>query len=194
MISYWVSLKSPNMKMLSYICEVLYNPSKLLAPVFKGPLTEWADENKIQIFSTRDICAFLEKYWQIPFFAMFMYTLMLIFLPKFMENRESFKFKRILFWWNFSLSLFSFIGVFIVTPCLFFNPLAGFFTKGFYESVCSHPDWFANGYTGLSLCYFIFSKIPELIDTLWLILNKRPVIFFALVSSLHCSYIFLEFK
>jgi hypothetical protein len=161
MISYWVDLKCPNMKILSYFHEILYDPFKLFSPVFKGPLTEWADENKIQIFSTRDICAFMEKYWQIPFFATFIYIIMLITLPKFMKTRDSFKFKNILFWWNFSLSLFSFIGVLIVTPCLFFNPLAGFITKGFYESVCSHPDWFGNGYTGLFICYFVFSKIPE---------------------------------
>jgi hypothetical protein len=157
--------------------EILYNPSKLIAPAFKGPLTEWADEDELKIFNMRDSVIWNDEHWQIPYIFMVLYLITLFFVPRVMESREPFRNKNILFWWNVGLSLFSFAGVYNVVPRVLFSPKAGLFTQGYYEAICSHTDWFANGWCGVFCCLFVYSKIYELGDTFWKLLRKSPVSF-----------------
>jgi len=90
-----------------------------------------------------------------------------------MANRTGFSLNKPLMWWNFSLSLFSFIGMLRTVPQLFYI-LA---TSSFEESICGSGDTWGNGASGLWVTLFIFSKIPELIDTVFIVLRKRPLIF-----------------
>lgn len=48
-----------------------------------------------------------------------------------------------------------------------------------YETtVCKDPvEHWGNGPTGLWVMLFIFSKVPELIDTVFIVLRKKPLIF-----------------
>ena len=50
-------------------------------------------------------------------------------------------------------------------------------TDGFRATVCYSAQWYGHGYSGKAMAFFIYSKLFELFDTLWLILKKRPVIF-----------------
>jgi len=78
--------------------------------------------------------------------------------------------------WNLLLSVFSAIGVMRVVPYL----LQALHNHGFVYTLCEHPErwWGADGNaTGAWITVFIFSKIPELIDTVFLVLLKKPVIF-----------------
>jgi len=44
--------------------------------------------------------------------------------------------------------------------------------------VCEDPNtWYNNGPVGMWVGLFIFSKIPELLDTVFLVLQKKRVIF-----------------
>lgn len=77
--------------------------------------------------------------------------------------------------WNLGLSLFSFWGLYWTAP-----HLHSFLTApehGFRATVCYSAQWYGHGYCGKAMAFFIFSKLFELFDTLWLILKKRPVIF-----------------
>jgi hypothetical protein len=38
---------------------------------------------------------------------------------------------------------------------------------------CDRDQWYGHGYVGLFVALFIYSKIFELVDTLWLVLKKR---------------------
>jgi len=157
--------------------EILNNPRKLIAPAFKGQLTEWADENELKIFNMRDSVIWNDEHWQIPYIFLVLYLITLFFVPRIMESREPFKNKNILFWWNVGLSLFSFAGVYNVVPRVLFSQKAGLLTQGYYEAICGHTDWFANGWCGLFCCLFVYSKIYELGDTFWKLLRKSPVSF-----------------
>lgn len=82
--------------------------------------------------------------------------------------------KRALAAWNLALAAFSAVGFLRTAPFL-----ANFIAqRGFYASVC-HPAeaWYGNGAAGLWTMLFIASKLPELVDTAFVVLRKKPLIF-----------------
>lgn len=50
--------------------------------------------------------------------------------------------------------------------------------KPYDETVCTNPvETWGSGATGFWVMLFIYSKIPELIDTVFIVLRKKPLIF-----------------
>ena len=50
--------------------------------------------------------------------------------------------------------------------------------RGFRYSVCADPkEWYLDGPVGLWVGLFIFSKIPELWDTFYIVARQRPLLF-----------------
>lgn len=137
----------------------------------------WADEIELKLFNYRSAATWTKNNWNIPIFSVFVYLVLLQILPIFMRDRDPFKLKSVLFWWNCGLALFSIAGMVVCVPKLLFSPIGGLWTQGLYKSVCSHPAWAANGWSGLAGFAFTLSKIPELVDTLWLLLAKKNPIF-----------------
>jgi hypothetical protein len=78
--------------------------------------------------------------------------------------------------WNLLLSVFSIIGVTRTVPYL----LTTVQNHGFVYTLCENPiNWWgkAGNPCGVWIVLFIFSKFPELLDTVFLVLLKKPVIF-----------------
>ncbi|RHZ02211.1 hypothetical protein DYB26_000653 [Aphanomyces astaci] len=76
--------------------------------------------------------------------------------------------------WNLGLAVFSTIGSIRTVPFL----LNSLFTRGVYHNVCSEAfPHYGRGPVGLWVTLFIFSKIPELVDTMFIVLRKKPLIF-----------------
>lgn len=117
--------------------------------------------------------AFTNEHLEIPVFLISMYLIVVFYLPS--TFAKPFKLKPLMILWNMTLSLFSIIGVIRVFPTLY----ALYTEKGLIDSVCHNgttPAWF-DGPTGLWMFFFIYSKLFELIDTVFLVLGKKPVIF-----------------
>jgi len=76
--------------------------------------------------------------------------------------------------WNAFLCIFSFMGAIRTVPHMLY--LVG--NSSFEDTICTPPDheW-GVGATGLWVQLFILSKIPELIDTFFIVQRKRPLIF-----------------
>ena len=91
-----------------------------------------------------------------------------------MRDRKPFKLVNTLALWNFSLSLFSFLGASRTVPHLVHNIMS----RPFDSTICTvaAEDW-GDGATGLWVQLFIFSKVPELVDTAFIVLRKKPLIF-----------------
>ena len=87
----------------------------------------------------------------------FLYLLMVYKLPQQLKNREPFNLKYPIFIWNSSIAIMSFYGA-----------------KYTLMRDCS-SEWSPN--TAFWVNIYIWSKIPEMIDTLLLILKKKKVIF-----------------
>lgn len=94
----------------------------------------------------------------------------IIFIGKsIMINYNPLPVKNMMFCWNLALGVFSFFCFKNITLELIYND--NFLT---YESICSDIIK-RNQIVSKWLFYFVLSKFPEMIDTVWIVLRKRHV-------------------
>jgi len=91
------------------------------------------------------------------FMSALCYIFMVSKLPKWMEKQQPMPIKPIIFVWNVLIAVFSFYGA-----------------KNTLIRNCA-DDWSEE--TSFWVSAYIWSKVPEMCDTLWLILRKKKVIF-----------------
>ncbi len=92
----------------------------------------------------------------------------------FMSLREPLDLRKPLAYWNLMLSTFSFVGMFHTIPTLIHNLR----TMSLTENLCIEPRAsFGMGACGLWVQLFIYSKIPELLDTFFIVARKKPLVF-----------------
>eukprot|EP00598_Pedospumella_elongata_P000671 CAMPEP_0184966624 /NCGR_PEP_ID=MMETSP1098-20130426/241_1 /TAXON_ID=89044 /ORGANISM="Spumella elongata, Strain CCAP 955/1" /LENGTH=315 /DNA_ID=CAMNT_0027487933 /DNA_START=27 /DNA_END=974 /DNA_ORIENTATION=- len=118
--------------------------------------------------------AMRDNEYVIPVTCVVVYMLFCFFGQKIMANVKPFGLVGALSAWNLFLSLFSFYGAVRTVP----HMLHRIASEPFVETVCQ-PCYIAygNGAAGLATQLFILSKIPELVDTLFIVLRKKPLIF-----------------
>jgi len=114
-----------------------------------------------------------ENSW-LPILSVIAYMAFCYYGQILMKDRKAFSLKMALAVWNLGLSAFSFIGVIRVAPHL--AHLVYF--RGMEGLICLEPGHeYGSGATGLWIQLFILSKFPELIDTVFIVLRKRKLIF-----------------
>mmetsp|Transcript_51880 Transcript_51880/g.89068 ORF Transcript_51880/g.89068 Transcript_51880/m.89068 type:complete len:291 (+) Transcript_51880:54-926(+) len=123
------------------------------------------------------IQTFVKNHWEIPFGCVALYLAGIFFGTKFMDKvdyKNIWDTRGVLAAWNALLCIFSFTGALRTVPHLLYNLKA----QSFESTICTPPDqeW-GVGATGLWVQLFILSKIPELIDTVFIVQRKRPLIF-----------------
>ena len=91
-----------------------------------------------------------------------------------MATRERFDLRNNLAMWNLFLCTFSFMGAIRTVPHLMYN-LTNMSLEQTMTTVSAH-DW-GDGACGLWVQLFIFSKIPELWDTFYIVARQRPLLF-----------------
>jgi len=112
--------------------------------------------------------------WWLPIGALLLYAFVVFAGPRIMKDREAFDLKTPLILWNLGLALFSAMGASRTVPQLLYN-LSAF---SFDDTVCNTPRiMYGNGACGIWTYLFIYSKIPELVDTVFIVLRKRKLIF-----------------
>nr|CDJ84522.1 GNS1 SUR4 membrane protein domain containing protein [Haemonchus contortus] len=113
-------------------------------------------------------------YWVPTSYKIAVAYLSLIYLgQRFMRNRKPFELDGTLAAWNFMFSLFSGVAAYKLIPELFRT----FRDDGFVGSYCYNNDYYTDASTGFWGWAFVMSKAPELGDTMFLVLRKKPVIF-----------------
>lgn len=110
----------------------------------------------------------------VPVICVVAYMLFCYFGQIIMEKYKPFDLVGPLAAWNLFLSLFSTYGAIRTVPHILYRITH----LPFVETVCE-PSYIAygNGAAGLATQLFILSKIPELIDTVFIVLRKKPLIF-----------------
>jgi len=91
-----------------------------------------------------------------------------------MRNQVSWKWRKAMAGWNLLLSVFSFVGMARTFPHLIHNLVA----YSVRDNFCMDPRaTYGSGSTGLWVQLFILSKFPELFDTFFIVIHKKPLIF-----------------
>jgi elongation of very long chain fatty acids protein 6 len=110
----------------------------------------------------------------VPIASIVGYCIFCIVGRKVMANREAWKWRKFLAVWNFSLSLFSWIGALRTAPQLYHNLT----TMSLRDNLCVDPQIsYGSGSSGLWVQLFVLSKFPELVDTFFIVIHKKPLIF-----------------
>ena len=113
---------------------------------------------------------FAQNTWPtVPLALIAGYVAMITVGPWVMKDRKPFQMKTALALWNLALSLFSLCGMVRTLPHL----LHTIATKPFRDTICTHPETaYGEGACGLWVMLFIFSKVPELVDTFFIVFRK----------------------
>jgi len=125
-------------------------------------------------FHPTEFVAFATDHPVLPFVIVTMYMAICYFGSKIMKERKALDLRIPLAIWNAFLCTFSFIGMFRTVPYL----LGAILSKSFEKTCCDRaPETWGQGPVGLWVMLFIFSKVPELMDTVFIVLRKKPLIF-----------------
>jgi len=124
-------------------------------------------------FKLADVWDWHASHVEVPVFCCCIYFVVVFWLPGVLaEHDVRFNLRRQMIMWNLLLAGFSTFGASRTVPHL----LKGLREQGFEGTVCNDGAWFLNGTSGFWVMLFIYSKMPELVDTLFLVLKRRPVI------------------
>lgn len=118
---------------------------------------------------------FARQHPWIPICLVIVYVAAIFFGKKYMDTRERFDLRYKLAFWNMLLSMFSFIGAVRTVPDLLYRIAT---SDSLETTVCTAAasSW-GTGATGLWVQLFVFSKVPELVDTVFIVARKRPLLF-----------------
>jgi len=111
----------------------------------------------------------MDAHYEVPVALCAVYLVAIFGLQKIMKNRTAFGLDTPLFVWNVLLALFSIFGAFNTVP----NIARVVVNKGVQSDMCTIESEGINPWVYL----FCLSKIPELMDTIFIVLRKRPLIF-----------------
>jgi len=115
---------------------------------------------------------FTAQHWEVPLLAVAVYLVLIPLVQRVVAKRGPFDVKGFAFYWNAGLSLFSWCGVAACVPVL----VGSLAEHGLYFTTCAPAAWYGCGFNGFFVMMFIYSKLPELVDTVLLALAGKPVI------------------
>ena len=116
------------------------------------------------------IIEFYEYNFNLLLFILLSYVPVVFLLKSYMKYRNPLNVKNYIFVWNLSLGIFSFYCFKNITLELLNSDL--FLTR---KSICESGLGIINENFSRWQFYFIISKFPEMIDTVWIVVRKRPL-------------------
>jgi hypothetical protein len=120
------------------------------------------------------VLLWMQAHTWLPIVACVLYVVGIVGGQAYFATRERWNWRYSLAAWNLFLSVFSLMGMLRTAPHLFHNML----TLSFRDNMCHDPRvTYGSGSTGLWVQFFVLSKFPELIDTFFIVIHKRKLIF-----------------
>lgn len=130
--------------------------------------------------------------WHKSFLYSLIYIMFIFLGQMFMRSRERYELRLPLILWNLGLAIFSVTGAIRVWP----EFLYAVKEKGIVYSVCDNS--YAYGITGFWVYMFIMSKLPELVDTIFIVFRKQKLIFLHWYHHatvlIYCWYSYSDFS
>lgn len=116
----------------------------------------------------------MQRHPSVPIASVIAYAILIVVGKSAMKKNDAWKWRGILSFWNLGLSLFSFIGAFRTIPQLMHNLTY----MSLRDNLCRDPEeTYGTGSSGLWVQLFVLSKFPELFDTFFIVIHKKPLIF-----------------
>ncbi|RWS19565.1 elongation of very long chain fatty acids protein 6-like protein [Leptotrombidium deliense] len=109
--------------------------------------------------------------WHLSLYFSVVYLILVFSGKEYMKKREAFKLRKLLVLWNVFLAVFSIFGAFRTLPEMF-HVLSNY---GFDHSACNPSYAEQVKVSAFWTWLFTLSKIPELGDTLFVILRKQSL-------------------
>ncbi|AYU77317.1 fatty acid elongase, putative [Leishmania donovani] len=146
----------------------------------------------LESFRGDNVCQWMADHIEVPALIVGLYMVMVLYIPDaYMKNREPFNLRQLNMAWNLLLTVFSICGTYYCLPQLYRTIFVPEFTVhdytngghiqwkgGVYNAFCYwNKNIFYDGPVGAFLCLFVLSKIPEMLDTAFLVFQKKRVRF-----------------
>lgn len=126
-----------------------------------------------QGFKHQETRKFMLNNWTYGFYFCGIYMILIFGGQYLMQSRKRFELKGLLIIWNTLLATFSIIGASRTLP-EFLHIIRH---HGLYYSVCVPSFIEQDKVAGFWTLMFVLSKLPELGDTIFIVLRKQPLIF-----------------
>jgi len=135
------------------------------------PFEKYHEADEHYVINYVPLKRFLESNNACPIVAVTLYALFCYFGQKYMAKREAFSFRKTLAAWNLFLAIYS--GMTVVRGFPAFYHVA---TDPFRTTLCTNPTLVYGGSMDVWTMLFVISKFAELIDTVFIVIHKKPLI------------------
>lgn len=109
-----------------------------------------------------------------PLVAILLYGIAIFAGKMYMSHRKPFQWRRAMALWNLFLCVYSFVAMIRMLPPLLHN----LSSAPLRDNLCMNPELaYGRGSSGFWGQSFVWSKFVELIDTFFIIIHKKPLIF-----------------
>merc|ERR1711962_1376212 len=172
---------------LCAVMEVLAQQEELLVHQFPGMETSSSQHNHSHShyqyahvfpfedrFDQRVAQGWVQEHWvSVCTWTGFIYVLLVFSGQAWMSSRPAYQLRNLLAAWSAFLAIFSIIGFLRVLPEFLHTLTYG----GLYKSICDPSFIHSNKVSGYWTWLFTLSKMPELGDTVFIVLRKQQLIF-----------------
>merc|ERR1712126_214136 len=125
-------------------------------------------------FDQRVAQGWVQEHWvSVCTWTGFIYVLLVFSGQAWMSSRPAYQLRKLLAAWSAVLAIFSIIGFLRVLPEFLHTLTYG----GLYKSICDPSFIHSNKVSGYWTWLFTLSKMPELGDTVFIVLRKQQLIF-----------------
>lgn len=124
-------------------------------------------------FDERRVIQFMSGHWHWSIYYSIIYLLLIYGGQKYMKDKKPYNLRRALCCWSAGLSMFSFYSIYRVYPLAYRMIYLG----GIQHAICDSCSYSGSAGGGMWAFLFPLSKLPELMDTLFIVLRKQKMVF-----------------
>ena len=124
-------------------------------------------------FDEKSAIPWMASVWHWSFYFSALYLALIYFGQRYMKNRKPYNLRRALCMWSALLGFFSLFAVYRILP----TARRMVYLSGWRHAVCDQRSYVGSAGSGLWAFLFPLSKLPELFDTVFIVLRKQKLSF-----------------
>lgn len=129
--------------------------------------------HKIELsFDERRVIPWMRSHWHWSFYYSAIYLMLIVIGQRIMRDKPRYNLRTALCCWSAGLSLFSFYAMYRIFPIAYNMVYFG----GLQHAICDTGSYIGSGGGGIWAFLFPLSKLPELVDTVFIVLRKQKLV------------------